>query len=146
MWTEITYKSAPDCHQINHCISHCQNNGWKDKPTPSKRPGGFSSSNETSETFTKETLRIHNEYRAKHGVPALSIDPEISKFAQAWADHLAEKNQFAHRTNSPYGENIFWSSASASAKVMCDSWYGEEAGYNYDVDPFKSGGGKSLVE
>uniref|UniRef100_A0A1B6GU91 SCP domain-containing protein n=1 Tax=Cuerna arida TaxID=1464854 RepID=A0A1B6GU91_9HEMI len=115
--------------------------GWKDKPTPSKRPGGFSSSNETAETFTKEALRIHNEYRAKHGVPALSIDPEISKFAQAWADHLAEKNQFAHRTNNPYGENIFWSSASASAKVMCDSWYGEEAGYNYDIDPFKSGGG-----
>uniref|UniRef100_A0A1B6MU13 SCP domain-containing protein n=1 Tax=Graphocephala atropunctata TaxID=36148 RepID=A0A1B6MU13_9HEMI len=116
--------------------------GWKDKPTPTKRPGmGFAAASETTELFAKETLRIHNEYRAKHGVPALSLDAEVSKFAQAWADHLAEKNQFVHRNNSPYGENIFWSSASASAKMMCDSWYGEEAGYNYDVDPFKSGAG-----
>lgn len=66
---------------------------------------------------------------------------QISKYAQSWADHLAEKNLFTHRTNGPYGENLFWSSGDASAKVACDSWYSEGNGYNYSVEPFKNGAG-----
>lgn len=112
--------------------------GWKDRPVPSKLTLG---SAESQEAFVKDTLRMHNEYRAKHGVGPLTLDANITKFAQSWAEQLAEKNQFSHRPNNPYGENIFWSSGNAGAKVMCDSWYSEENGYNYDVDPFKSGGG-----
>jgi len=115
--------------------------GWKDRPMSSKPSASLAATPEGLDAFIKDTLRIHNEYRAKHGVPALSVDPNITKFAQSWADHMVEKNQFSHRSNNPYGENLFWSSGSASAKVMCDSWYSEEAGYNYDVDPFKSGNG-----
>uniref|UniRef100_A0A1B6DCI6 SCP domain-containing protein n=1 Tax=Clastoptera arizonana TaxID=38151 RepID=A0A1B6DCI6_9HEMI len=110
--------------------------GFKDQKV------ALSSSKVTSvsnQDFAKDMLKLHNEYRAKHGVPPLTLNSTISDYAQAWANSLADKNVFMHRSNNMYGENLFWSSGSASAKVTCDSWYGEEANYNYNVEPFKSG-------
>lgn len=66
---------------------------------------------------------------------------QVAKFAQEWADHLASTGSFEHRSQSnPYGENIFWSSGTASAHKVVEAWYSEIKDYtNYTVDPFKTG-------
>ena len=46
-----------------------------------------------SADFQKQFLAKHNELRAKHGSPPLTLDPEISTWAQQWADHLASTSK-----------------------------------------------------
>jgi hypothetical protein len=60
-------------------------------------------------------LSGHNVYRATHNAPALTWDNTIAGAAEAWATRC----MFQHQSNSPYGENLFYTSAkAASASTM----------------------------
>lgn len=90
-----------------------------------------------------KTVELLNAYRTKHGVPPLSLDSEVSRTAQEWADHLHESDSFEHRPDNPYGENLYWSGSRTRAidKVATnalDAWYGESRGYDYaeEMTPF----------
>jgi len=52
---------------------------------------GSSSGAGTCEGAAQEALRVTNEYRAKHGVGPLELDPKISAKSQSWADDLERK-------------------------------------------------------
>jgi uncharacterized protein YkwD len=61
-----------------------------------------------------EALKLHNTLRARHGVPALILDDDISRKAQVYADYLATSGQFKHSSDrNGLGENLFTSSSSA---------------------------------
>ncbi|WP_170067974.1 CAP family protein [Lentzea guizhouensis] len=82
------------------------------------------------------TVELLSAYRAKHGVAALSLDSEVSRTAQEWADHLHETGSFEHRPDNAYGENLFWTSARTGpiekiAMNALDNWYDESHGYDY---------------
>ncbi|MEU0884285.1 CAP family protein [Lentzea sp. NPDC005914] len=83
-----------------------------------------------------KTVELLNAYRAKHGVAPLSLDSEVSRTAQEWADHLHETDGFEHRPDNPYGENLYWTSSRTRAidtvatKALAN-WYGESRGYDY---------------
>merc|ERR1719278_1814062 len=47
--------------------------------------------------FQLETLKAHNELRAKHGVPAMELTAKMCTYAQEWADQLLAENRFQHR-------------------------------------------------
>lgn len=88
-----------------------------------------------SDAVTK-TVELLNAYRAKHGVPPLSLDSEVSHTAQEWADHLHDTDGFEHRPNNQYGENLYWTSSRTRAidtvaTKALDSWYGESRRYDY---------------
>lgn len=89
------------------------------------------------EEFAQEGLRVHNEYRRKHGVPDLKLNRQLCVYAKHWAENLAREDRFEHRPPPrQYGENLYclWSSNpqhNVSAKDACDSWYSEIRDYKY---------------
>ncbi|CAB3369346.1 uncharacterized protein LOC135935478 isoform X1 [Cloeon dipterum] len=90
------------------------------------------------EEFVKEGLKVHNDYRKKHGVPELGISDDLCAYATEWAKTLAKEDRFVHRPDAKYGENIFsvWSSDStASAKEACDYWYKEIRNHTFGMEP-----------
>jgi hypothetical protein len=96
---------------------------WPRRPPTVKHrtrssPGPFfvlSSGKRDKFTFTKaqiqhqkESLAAHNSYRARHCVPALKLNDEISASAQKYAEHLAAHEKFEHSEGSDdYGENLY---------------------------------------
>ncbi|PWK87877.1 hypothetical protein C8D88_10373 [Lentzea atacamensis] len=83
-----------------------------------------------------KTVELLNAYRAKHGVGPLSLDSEVTRTAQEWADHLRGTDGFEHRPNNPYGENLYWigSRTRAMDRVATnalENWYSESRGHDY---------------
>jgi len=89
--------------------------------------------------FQLETLKAHNELRAKHGVPAMELSAKMCTYAQEWADQLLAENRFQHRRNNKYGENLYssWSSRpkAISGEVAVDNWYSEIKDYTFGQEP-----------
>lgn len=90
-----------------------------------------------------KTVELLNAYRAKHGVGPLSLDSEVTRAAQEWADHLHETDGFEHRPNNPYGENLYWVGSrtraiDAVATKALENWYGESRGYDYTEEMTQS--------
>lgn len=94
-------------------------------------------------------LEAHNAVRENLGVEKLGWSNEIARYAQEWADYLAQKNKcgMQHRSqagkdNKPYGENIYqasgirWSDGNIdvqqiNAADVVKSWVGESTSYDY---------------
>lgn len=91
--------------------------------------------------FEVDCLKTHNEYRARHGVPALKLSKKLCKHAEEWARILANRGVLIHRNNSQYGENIFclWSSNASnnhvSGREVVDSWYAEITQHVFHKEP-----------
>lgn len=95
----------------------------------------------------QEVLDFHNKARKDVGVEPLKWSPELAKFAQAWADHLAEEGEFAHRPGDgdwaqKYGENI---AINGTVLKGAEAWYAEIKDYKAgdpvpeDFSTFKAG-------
>merc|ERR1712013_599036 len=54
------------------------------------------------EKFRQDSLRAHNAYRSKHGVPALKLSDKINAVAQEWADYLIASDAWQHSGNKKY--------------------------------------------
>lgn len=101
--------------------------------------------NVTSGVFTAfelECLRAHNEYRTKHGVPALKLSKKLCRYAEEWATIIARRGILQHRDRSPYGENIFCSwSSQLGASITVDgrepvtNWYKEVSNHAFGREP-----------
>ncbi|CAO1357642.1 unnamed protein product [Diamesa serratosioi] len=97
--------------------------------------------------FDLAMLKMHNDYRRKHGAPELKLTKELMNDAQQWAETLAQDDRFTYRQNSQYGENLYclWSSdsdATPNARDVCKSWYDEVKQYTWNIEPrgsFKAG-------
>jgi len=114
------------------------------KTNSEKVTNSYASSDE--EEFAKEGLRVHNEYRRKHGVPDLKLSESLCSYAKEWAKTLAREDRFGHRPDGKYGENIYcmWSSdpqQNVTAKDACQSWYKEIKDFTFGAEPrvLKSG-------
>ena len=78
-----------------------------------------------------EIVAYHNKARKDVGVDPVKWSSEIAKYAQAWADHLAESGEFKHRPGEgewaqKYGENI---AINATALKGAEAWYSEIKDY-----------------
>lgn len=91
--------------------------------------------------FEMDCLNAHNEFRARHGVPALKLSKRLCKHAEEWARILASRGVLQHRNNSQYGENIFclWSSNAqnnhASGREVVENWYSEISNHVFNREP-----------
>ncbi|XP_059617497.1 uncharacterized protein LOC132262290 [Phlebotomus argentipes] len=86
--------------------------------------------------FQIECLNAHNDRRAAHGSSPLTLNGDLCRYAQEWANHLAAKGQMFHRTNSPYGENIYFSyGMTVTGKTAVDSWYSEIKSHVFHREP-----------
>ncbi|XP_045465180.1 uncharacterized protein LOC123674262 isoform X2 [Harmonia axyridis] len=94
--------------------------------------------------FALEGLKVHNEYRRKHGVPEMKLNKEMCDYSQEWADICAKSGRMSHRPNSPYGENIFYSyssdtSATPTARDAVKAWYDEIKLHTFGVETMNTG-------
>uniref|UniRef100_A0A8C2BB52 Im:7150988 n=1 Tax=Cyprinus carpio TaxID=7962 RepID=A0A8C2BB52_CYPCA len=64
-----------------------------------------------NDSFKKEFLETHNQYRKQHQAPELRYSDELCSAAQKWADHLLSIRSLAH-SDTENGENVFYSSSS----------------------------------
>jgi uncharacterized protein YkwD len=46
--------------------------------------------------FIFQFIKIHNEYREKHGAPELQLSEELTEQAQKWAEKLANRQHMAY--------------------------------------------------
>ncbi|KAJ8973072.1 hypothetical protein NQ317_002287 [Molorchus minor] len=96
--------------------------------------------------FALDALKVHNEYRKKHGVSDLELSQknciylfQLCKFAQEWADTCARTSSLQHRANCPYGENIFSVYSSdfshtPTARDAVKEWYDEIKQHTFGME------------
>jgi uncharacterized protein YkwD len=82
-------------------------------------------------SFSSEMLEAHNTVRERVGVAPLRWSARLEKSAQDWAEALVSRNQFAHRPNLKYGQNLFMSTAPQSAESVVKAWAAEARDYDY---------------
>ena len=93
---------------------------------------GLAGAASQSAPLAREMVAAHNAVRSRVGVPGLSWSGRLAASAQAWAARLVERGQFAHRPNSPFGENLFeMDGGSASPAEVVADWASEERDYDY---------------
>ncbi|KAJ6027660.1 uncharacterized protein N7446_003744 [Penicillium canescens] len=74
--------------------------------------------------FKDTVLEMTNEYRATHDANPLSWNDTLAEYSKKWADACIWKH-----SHSPYGENLAYGYANASAAVI--AWGDEGAMYNF---------------
>ncbi|XP_078365446.1 uncharacterized protein LOC144649745 isoform X3 [Oculina patagonica] len=123
-------------------------------PKPTQAPG------EGPTGFQKACLEAHNDYRFFHRAPPLKWSAELTRDAQAWANHLAANNLFDHDPTArpkDQGENLY---SMTYPKRLCDldengpdclscgemvkMWYDEELDYDYVTGKAKVAGAPIL--
>ncbi|XP_043914400.1 uncharacterized protein LOC122790830 [Protopterus annectens] len=97
-----------------------------------------------TKAFCKELLDAHNKYRSLHGVSPLRMNPDLTKEAQNWAEHLVGI-QALKNSNTNYGENLWyrWGNCMNPPKgaEVAEAWYNEIQKYNFSTPVFQSGTG-----
>ncbi|XP_056603219.1 uncharacterized protein glipr2 [Triplophysa dalaica] len=92
-------------------------------------------------SFETEFLHTHNSYRKQHGAPPLTINRNLCRSAQAWAQHLLSIRTLKH-SKEEYGENLYYAWSSANTKLTgpeaVESWYKEIKDYNFSRPGFSS--------
>lgn len=63
-------------------------------------------------------------------LPLMTWSATVAATAQAWANGC----RFMHNPNSPYGENIFATSGTATPAAVVADWVSEKANYNYGAN------------
>ena len=95
--------------------------------------------------FDIEALEAHNKYRRKHHVPPLTLNKDLCKIAQSYAERLLATNSFNHSKNkykgNEIGENLYMCSGKvATGEMATTDWYNEIKIHNFRKD-FQSGTG-----
>jgi uncharacterized protein YkwD len=73
----------------------------------------------------------HDEARAAVGVAPMEWSTALGRYAQEWANSLAANNcQLAHRPNSSYGENLYWTNTGVTAQQVVAAWTMESSHYD----------------
>ncbi|XP_049540892.1 LOW QUALITY PROTEIN: uncharacterized protein LOC125954541 [Anopheles darlingi] len=90
--------------------------------------------------FIFECLCWHNEYRMRHGAPALTVSAELCELAKLWANHLASTNELYYQSGTNYGQNIFCCPANSlltdlSGQEVATYWYSTNRRYDYFKEP-----------
>jgi hypothetical protein len=101
----------------------------------------------TDQAFLDGMLASVNQYRAKHGVPPVTLDHTLVDYAKSRASLVSTEEGLSRGhadLDERYGENLSWHASTAQeaagAEAATSSWYGEITDYNF-ADPSSSGPG-----
>jgi len=90
--------------------------------------------------WTEEILAAHNRVRAQNGARPLIWSDQLASVAQQWADYLLRSGEFAHRTPSRFGENLYEIQGGRATPAMpVDGWASEAADYDAARNSCRSG-------
>ncbi len=76
-----------------------------------------------------QIVSVHNYYRRIVGSPDISWSDTLARYAQDWANKIAETGQI-HHSETKYGENIFWSTQKTDWTEVINSWASEQKYYH----------------
>ncbi|XP_014791404.2 Golgi-associated plant pathogenesis-related protein 1 [Octopus bimaculoides] len=100
---------------------------------------------EQKKELERSALEAHNRYRAKHGVPDLTLAEDLCEMAQKWADYLASRNVPQHSDCKGVGENLAnnwrYDGGLLTGEEATDIWYEEIKKYDFNDPTFRSGTG-----
>uniref|UniRef100_A0A673ITX4 SCP domain-containing protein n=1 Tax=Sinocyclocheilus rhinocerous TaxID=307959 RepID=A0A673ITX4_9TELE len=83
--------------------------------------------------FEAEFLETHNAYRKQHGAPPLTINKNLCRSAQEWAEHLLSIRTLMHSNGDRLRHN-----RSLGYDLAVESWYSEIKDYNFSRPGFTS--------
>lgn len=96
----------------------------------------------TEKDFIIDCLCWHNEYRARHNVPAMTVSMKLCVSAQEWANHLASRNELYYCPSRifNFGQNIFCCvetslMLSISGQEVATYWYSSIKRYDFCKRP-----------
>lgn len=83
----------------------------------------------------QQFIEAHNRWRSDVGVPPLKWSDDLEKYAAEWATKQGKKNcKMKHRSDTEYGENLFWTTADTfTPKAVVDDWGSEIKDYHGEV-------------
>ncbi|XP_017778576.1 PREDICTED: Golgi-associated plant pathogenesis-related protein 1-like, partial [Nicrophorus vespilloides] len=101
--------------------------------------------------FIKEFLKIHNEYRYRHGVEPLKLSRNICKISQTHANCLMEGTTVEQASsNQKYGENIYMANSLPDTLLNPNEplreWYNEISNYDFTQEPDPSSKCKNFTQ
>ncbi|WP_326556399.1 CAP family protein [Micromonospora sp. NBC_01796] len=101
----------------------------------------------TDQVFLENMVASVNHYRAKHGVPPVTLDDTLVDYAKSRASLISTEEGLSRGhadLDHTYGENLSWHASTdetpAGAEDATSGWYGEITDYNFG-DPSSSGPG-----
>ena len=75
----------------------------------------------------------HNAIRSEKGLPPLWWDESLAEISLEWITHLSNEGcVMEHNWDSPYGENLYWSTFDSLVEDVVLSWASEEEFYDYE--------------
>jgi uncharacterized protein YkwD len=97
----------------------------------------------TDRGFLGELLASVNNYRSLHGVPPVTLDKRVTRYAKSRARTVSSHRALAeaHKgLDHKYGENLFWYSSARknrlAGSVAVKEWYDEVGKYDFDAARF----------
>ena len=99
----------------------------------------YESTSPEYDNFCKEALQAHNNYRKIHHAEPLTLNRELCKIAQNYAEHLANVGRLQHSDNCYHndamGENLYCClGKDPTGSSVTTSWYSEIKSYDYSGD------------
>lgn len=82
-----------------------------------------------------DMVAAHNDVRAEYGVGPLEWDEALRTVAAGWSRNLAAGGCELVHSGGDYGENLYWTSATATPAEVVGAWAAEVA--DYDLDTFE---------
>ncbi|KAL2635444.1 hypothetical protein R1flu_006923 [Riccia fluitans] len=94
-----------------------------------------------AQTWEQQFLDPQNAARRAVGVPSLTWDWTLARYAQNWANIRASRGNNCGLKHSygPYGETLYWSSWRSTPWDACRFWLNEKAYYNYESNYCRPG-------
>lgn len=85
-------------------------------------------------------LAAHNAVRSPLGLTDLTWDDGLAADSELWSKTMAADGcQMYHSAAEGYGENLFWTSATANDQQVVDAWAEEVQWYDYESNSCDEG-------
>lgn len=82
-----------------------------------------------------DALKLNNDARARHGLHNLKWNDALAKDAHAYAQKLADANEFKHSGVKGQGENLYMASDNETLSAAVKAWLAEEKNYHGETIP-----------
>jgi hypothetical protein len=93
----------------------------------------------TDNDFLQDAIMAHNDLRARHGVGHVTLDIDLCRIAQAWANQLSITGTKSHSMNG-YGECLFWRPyGPVSGRDPVNAWYEEGKSFRWSLMDLQPG-------
>ena len=108
-------------------------------PSQDDNVSTMSKNSEMKLKFLEDLFNRNNEYREKHGVPLLSLNPSLTTKAAEYAQIISENNKYLFSDikfmGDICGKNLcIMENEGCDGKKVCDKWYSEIKDYDFGND------------